>query len=643
MKPDRTPARPRVRASAVLGALAALAASVLWSAPAHAAVAAQVPSNCSAAVTLTNGGFEEPVLSDGDRIGVHQSSVPGWSTTAGDGQIELWRFPTPGADSGDQHAELNANVVSTLYQDVTTVPGQILKWELAHRGRSGTDVMQVQLGPPSGPLLQQGSNIADGTAAWGHYSGLYTVPAGQTTTRFAFVSVSSVGGDSFGNFLDSVSLGNAACLITTKSVANVTRPGNDPVAGDVLEYTVEVANHGGVDATSVEVTDVVPTGTTYVPESIVAPTGAISDASGDDAGELDSGSVVVRVGDGADASNGGSIPAGEERTVTFRATVDADAVGLTVDNEATVTFVESLSGSTSTSTSNTTTTPVLGSADLAVSQTLDTPLANGEPVQYTVTVTNNGPQTAADTQLVSTLPLPGMTVDDPDCTITLDQLVCDFGSLTDGATRVVVVSGTVPSDASGGTTYELTSAVAGSTHDPDLDNNTATTPGTVANVAALTIDMTITNTTPDSAGRPAREGELLQASYVVTNTGNVELTSLTVTDPVFGPVSCTPTTLAPGDTATCTADALYPVTAEDVSNGGVSSVATAQANSAAQGSPVVTSTGSAAITAAAPAAMAVTGAPIDSTLWLGAILVVFGLGALGVSRVPFRRAALAGR
>jgi hypothetical protein len=129
----------------------------------------------------------------------------------------------------------------------------------------------------------------------------------------------------------------------------------------------------------------------------------------------------------------------------------------------------------------------------------------------------------------------------------------------------------------------------------------------------------------------------------VTNTGNVELTSLTVTDPVFGPVSCTPTTLAPGDTATCTADALYPVTAEDVSNGGVSSVATAQANSAAQGSPVVTSTGSAAITAAAPAAMAVTGAPIDSTLWLGAILIVFGLGALGVSRGPFRRATRAGR
>jgi uncharacterized repeat protein (TIGR01451 family) len=642
---DPSPTRSRRPSGALVGALAVLAASVLSVAPHEAAVAAQDPSSCSPAVTLVNGGFEEPVLNDGDRIAVHQSVVPGWSTTAGDGQIELWRFHAPAADSGSQHAELNANVVSTLYQDVATVPGQVLKWELAHRGREGTDVMQVQLGPPAGPLVQQGSNIADGTGAWGHYSGLYTVPAGQTTTRFAFVSVSSVGGASFGNFLDSVSLGSAACLITTKSVTNTTRPGNDPVAGDVLEYTVEVTNNGGVDATSVVVTDVVPTGTTYLPESIVAPTGAVSDATGDDAGELDAGSVVVRVGDGADASNGGSIPAGESRTISFRTTVDADAVGLTVDNEAVVSFVESLSGSTATSTSNPTATPVLGSADLAVSQTLDTPLANGDPIQYTVTVTNNGPQTSTDTQLVSTLPLLGMTVTDPDCSITLDQLVCDFGSLVDGASRVVVVSGTVPSDASGGTSYELDSTVGGSTHDPLLDNNTALTPGTVANDAALTIDMTITNTTPDSAGRAAREGELLQASYLVTNTGNVDLTTLTVTDPVFGAVTCTPTSLAPGDTATCTADALYPVTAQDVRDGGVSSVATAQAESALIASPVVTATTAAAIAAAA-LALADTGVAHTFRMWLAGILIVVGVGAVTGSAVTgsrFRTAAPAGR
>lgn len=421
-------------------------------------------------------------------------------------------------------------------------------------------------------------------------------------------------------------------------MTNTSRSGTDAVAGDILEYTVEVENFGGYPATASVVTDLVPAGTTFVPGSIVTSAGSASDASGDDTGELTGGAVVVRLGDGADATTGGSIPAGESRTVTFRATVDPGAVGLTIANEASVSYVESLTGSTSSSTSNTTATPVLPSADLQVTQTLDTSLANGDPVQYTLTVANNGPQIATGTVLTSTLPLLGMTVTDPDCTITLDQLVCDFGSLSDAASRVVVVTGTVPVDASGGTVYELTSAVTGSTHDPDLDNNTATTTGTVANVAALTIVMTITNTTPDSAGRPAREGELLQASYIVTNTGNVELTSLTVTDPVFGAVTCTPTTLAVGDSATCAANALYAVSAQDVSDGEVSSVATAQANSSAQGSPVVTNTASAAIAAAAPAAIALTGAAFDSTLWLGAILIVVGLGALSLRSARRARA-----
>lgn len=552
--------------------------------------------------------------------------------------MEIWQVATPTAHTGIQHAELNANQVSTLYQDVTTAPGQVLKWELAHRGRAGTDVMRVMLGPPSGPLVQQGSDIADGNTAWGTYSGFYTVPAGQTTTRFAFESVSSVGGASFGNFLDSVSLGNAACVITTKSVTNLSRAGTDAVAGDVLEYTVQVSNQGGVAATSAVVTDLVPTGTTFVPGSIVAPTGAVTDGSGDDEGELSAGSVVVRVGDGADATGGGSIPAGESRTISFRATVDAASVGLSISNEASVSFVESLSGSTSASTSNSTTTPVLPSADLAVAQTLDTPLANGGPIQYTITVTNNGPQTSTDSQLTSTLPLLGMMVTDPDCTITLDQLVCDFGDLVDTESRVIVVTGTVPSDASGGTVYELVSSVTGSVHDPVLTNNSATTPGTVANAAALTIVMTITNTSPDSAGRPAHEGELLQASYVVTNTGNVDLTTLTVTDPVFGAVTCTPTTLTPGSSATCAADALYAVTAQDVRDGGVSSVATAQANSAAPTSPVVTSTASAAMAAAEPATMALTGVSHDGMLWLAGILVLLGLGTLSIARVATRRA-----
>ncbi|ABY23935.1 lpxtg-motif cell wall anchor domain [Renibacterium salmoninarum ATCC 33209] len=118
-----------------------------------------------------------------------QANVPGWKTTAADGKIEIWGKGAQGvnAPDGNQLAELNANVVASLYQDVATTPGQVVKWSLQHRGRYGTDTMRVRAGSTT-VQTQQGPNITDGNTAWGTYSGFYTVPAGQTTTRFLFDS-----------------------------------------------------------------------------------------------------------------------------------------------------------------------------------------------------------------------------------------------------------------------------------------------------------------------------------------------------------------------------------------------------------------------------------------------------------------------
>jgi hypothetical protein len=74
-------------------------------------------------------------------------------------------------------------------------------------------------------------------------------------------------------------------------------------------------------------------------------------------------------------------------------------------------------------------------------------------------------------------------------------------------------------------------------------------------------------------------GEKIAYSYLVTNTGNVNLTSLTVSDPSEGsPVTCpTPPApgLAPGDSETCTAETPYTVTQADVDNGKAVDTATA--------------------------------------------------------------------
>lgn len=174
-------------------------------------------------VGLVNGGFEAPPVT-GFQLLPDASVNPaiGWRTTATDNMVELWRSGFQGvpAAEGQQFAELNANQPSTLYQDLPTVPGTVMTWSLYHRGVAGTDTMQVLIGAPGVTVAQTPAgatspDITDGTTAWRRYTGTYTVPPGQTTTRFAFRSVATAGGNpATGNLLDGVVFETPRCPIT---------------------------------------------------------------------------------------------------------------------------------------------------------------------------------------------------------------------------------------------------------------------------------------------------------------------------------------------------------------------------------------------------------------------------------------------
>ena len=212
--------------------IAATTNSFSWSVLSPASV-------CQPSVALPNGGFEAPAVSPGaPNWEVGGSSPLLWDTTETDNVVELWGnggnvqsanggIPIS-AEDGTSWAELNANDVGALYQDLTTVPGQVLQWSVWHRARgigggntTGQDVMQVQIGSSSSqsaqvPTGQTTANISDGPLAWVRYTGLYTVPAGQTTTRFQFAAISTASGDrSVGNFIDNLSLNNNVACLTT--------------------------------------------------------------------------------------------------------------------------------------------------------------------------------------------------------------------------------------------------------------------------------------------------------------------------------------------------------------------------------------------------------------------------------------------
>ncbi|MFK3678080.1 hypothetical protein ACI2IP_10120 [Microbacterium sp. NPDC090218] len=502
------------------------------------ASAAQDPTSCQGTVALANGGFEAPVIPNATYRLLSEGSVPGWSTTDSQNQLEFWSSGFQGvpAAAGRQFAELNANSASRLYQDVATTPGQTLSWSLKHRGRSGTDVMRVMIGSPTGTLVQNGPNLSDGTTAWGAHSGSYTVPAGQTLTRFGFEAVSSAGGNaSVGNFLDDITFGTGPCLITTKSVENLTRAGTTAEVGDTLRYTVTTRNDGGNPALQSVSSDVLASGIDFVPGSIKiisgAGTGALTDAAGDARGSYTSGSrtVQVRLGDGGTATAGGSIGVGASTSYTFDAKVNVSAAATTIVNEARVAFRDNVVGQDRTSISQQTQTPVNAAADLAITKSLDTdPLVAGQPVTFTIGVTNNGPQTATGVTVTDPIPagITNVTVDSGDVTCTVTAVVtCAVPDMAVGQSTQITVTGTLSPSGDPGASLSNTATVSGTRTDPNLANNTASVISTMSASTDVSIVKTFSPAVPVA-------GQNVTYTLTVHNAGPSEARDVVITDPL---------------------------------------------------------------------------------------------------------------
>ena len=104
---------------------------------------------------------------------------------------------------------------------------------------------------------------------------------------------------------------------------------------------------------------------------------------------------------------------------------------------------------------------------------------------------------------------------------------------------------------------------------PATDGTTTPVPGT----AALTLDKTAAAPTDVDGDGLIGAGDTIAYTFVVTNTGTVTLTNIAVNDPKVGTVSCPVTTLAPGESVTCTAT--YTLTQADITAGTVDNTATA--------------------------------------------------------------------
>ena len=218
------------------------------------------------------------------------------------------------------------------------------------------------------------------------------------------------------------------------------------------------------------------------------------------------------------------------------------------------------------------------STDLAVTKTVSPAMVDpGGKITFTLTVTNNGPGNSSGYVLGDTLPsgLTNVATTSTGCTVTSPTaVVCAGAPLAAGASVTDTITANAPNPFTAPVTNSAT--VTANEADPNASNNTAT-----ATVSPNIVTVTMVKSAvvaPASDQNAANVGDTITYSYNVTNTGNVPLTSVAVSDPSAVSVACptpAPPGLAPGAAETCVARAPYLVTQTDVDAGRVTDTATA--------------------------------------------------------------------
>ncbi|WP_338226522.1 DUF7507 domain-containing protein, partial [Algoriphagus confluentis] len=174
----------------------------------------------------------------------------------------------------------------------------------------------------------------------------------------------------------------------------------------------------------------------------------------------------------------------------------------------------------------------------------------GDVIEYSLTVTNTGNVTLTDVTITD--PLTG-----------LDQ---NIGTLAPGESETITTTYTVTQqDVDRGSVINLATATG---TDPDGGETEGTDEIEVTGEKnpAISIEKSTTTESFD------QEGDVIEYSLTVTNTGNVTLTDVTITDPLTG-LDQNIGTLAPGESETITTT--YTVTQQDVDRGSVTNLATA--------------------------------------------------------------------
>ena len=193
-------------------------------------------------------------------------------------------------------------------------------------------------------------------------------------------------------------------------------------------------------------------------------------------------------------------------------------------------------------------------------------------------------------------------------------------SLANGATATLTLEGTADLAAAGTTITNITTAATSDIPDSDTAGDTLE-----ASVEVLDASPAMTLTKTASNDTDVQVGDVITYTYVVENTGNVEMSDVSITDVHSGSgtlgtiTPATVATLAVGDSATFTAD--YTVTQDDIDTGSdIENTATANATPAAGTYTPVTADEIVEVEEAAPASTLTKTASNDTDATVGDVI-----------------------
>ena len=206
---------------------------------------------------------------------------------------------TPTPFSGTYEAEINANAASTLFQNLTTVPGTTIRWSLRHAARKMSESMYVVIGsgadssgskldtstvkstiptifsatsgspyqgisastaisqvkPGGTTTITSGGAMTDAVAAaadraagnasaWTLYRGAYTVPSGNANT-YTYFGFQSTTDSSVGNLLDDIQFTPVAACPLTNTLTTNSQITLDPFTCVALSQCAASSNSTG--------------------------------------------------------------------------------------------------------------------------------------------------------------------------------------------------------------------------------------------------------------------------------------------------------------------------------------------------------------------------------------------------------------